>query len=118
MDLKKILTKNIDLAFKNISSLTVDATLSKRIPKDFDFGVNPTQRSIQNLPVKAFILTKSKASSSQSSHSTKNVQAMLKASDTIDIDLYDQLLINKEIWSIGPVISNSGYTVLLNLFKE
>lgn len=118
MDLKKLINSNLDKAFVAISSLAKDVVLSKKTSKEFDFSSGTSATTSQNTTAKAILISTTKASSSASGHNSKQAQLLLKTKDSNLLELYDQVTIEKEIWSIGPVISNSGYTVLLNIFKE
>lgn len=118
MDFNKLISTNLDNAFNLISSLAKTATLSKKVSKEFDFTNTSVQSSYQTTFAKAILINTTKAVSSSSGHNSKQAQLLLKTKDASTLEMYDQVTIDKEVWNIGPVISNSGYTILLNVFKE
>ena len=118
MDIKSLINTNLDKAFLAVESLAVDATLSKKIPKDFDFNLVSDKSSFQSVVVKAIKIESKKKSSADSGHNSKSMQLLLKTKDVEDITVYDQLTIDKKIWKVGPVISDTGFVTYIEVFKE
>lgn len=118
MDLKSLINANLDKAFLAVESLAVDVTLSKKVPKDFDFNSVADSSSFQSIVLKAIKVDTKKKSTADSGHNTKSMQLLIKTKDVEDVTVYDQLIMDKNTWKIGPVISDTGFVTYIEVFKE
>lgn len=118
MDLKSLINSNLDKAFLAVESLAVDVILSKKVSKDFDFNTVAESTSFQSITLKAIKIETKKRSSADSGHNSKSIQLLLKTKEAGDITVYDQLTLDKKVWKIGPVISDTGFVTYIEVFKE
>jgi hypothetical protein len=114
MNIKLLIGKNLDNAFKLLKSQVVSATVNKKNPDDFDFSTAsvPTNPSTLNVSV---IELNSKRKRSEKSVEIK--QILLKTTEAPDITFFDEVVINNITWSIGNVIANGKFVTLLEISR-
>ena len=105
----------LNQAFNLIKDLAVPVVFVKKtVSYDFSTGAAVTS-STTNVTTKA-VVVETKKTSKESNTSFK--QLMFKSKDIGDITLFDSVQINGVTWKLGDVITNSGYIILTNVFKD
>jgi hypothetical protein len=116
MSYAALIDSKLNLAFNTIKDLAVPVTFIKKTGTSFDFGTGATvHTTTTNIVTKAVIVDEKKTSKSTN---TKTRQMMFKSKPLGDISLYDSVLIGADTWKLGDVISNSGYIILTNIYKD
>lgn len=116
MSYKALIDSNLNLAFNTIKDLAITVTFIKKTGTTFDFAAGTTvHTTTTNITTKAVVVEEKKTSKTSN---TKTRQMMFKSKPLGDISLYDSVLIGADTWKLGDVISNSGYIILTNIYKE
>lgn len=106
----------LNMAFNLIKDLAVSVVFVKKTGASFDFSTGESVvTTTTNITTKAVIVD-SKKTSKESNVMSK--QLMFKSKDLGDISLYDSVQINGVTWRLGDVITNSGYIILITIFKD
>lgn len=119
MGYKNLINTNINRAFNAAKDLAIDATFVKKNTNEFNFetaDLKPSETT--QVILKTIVVEAKKNADTDSGHNAKKQQIMLKSKDVGDITLYDHLLINNEVWKIGPVVRDSGFIVIAEIVKE
>lgn len=116
MSYRNLIDSNLKRAFSMIKDLATDVTFIRKQGVDYDFNTAAaTPSSTSTFVIKAVILDSKKKSED---HNTMSKEIMFKTKELIDITIYDSIVIGNDTWKIGPIISNSGFIILANIFKE
>ena len=113
MSYSKLIKQGVDLAFKSIGDLATDVTFSKvQLSFDFNDGI-PKEKEDGNVTVRALALSKTRYSSSRNTYVKKITTEIVD-----DISCYDRVTINGDEWRIATPISNDGFLLNLEIYKE
>jgi hypothetical protein len=110
---KSLINRNVAKAFSLLKDLAVSATIRKAPAKTFDFstGVFPATSPIESF-VKVIFVTEAKFSTE-----INNLvcTVLLKATDVVDLNTYDSVVISSVVWTLGPIISSNGFVYEVKL---
>lgn len=117
MGYKSLVDSNITLAFNLLKDMAEDAVLNKSSSAEFDFGVGlmKTDNALKNLPIKAVVIDDDKTSKE---HNSIKRQILFKTRGLGDINAYDTITIDGNLWRFGPKINDDGYTILAEIYRE
>lgn len=116
MGYRTLIDKSLTLAFNLLKDLAVNITLIRKTNTTFDFSTaDVTKGTVANTIIKAVILDGTKTSPE---HNANRKQIIFKSKGIDDITMYDSILLENETWKFGPIISNSGYIISAEIFKE
>ena len=115
MDYGKLISTNLRNAFRQLKGIAVDITLTKNKNVSFDFASSVTSvGTVETVPTKAVTVSKEKLIG----NNTLTETIMLQREALGDITGYDKVTHRGLIWSIGPVISDDNYIMILKLVRE
>jgi len=116
MGYAKIIDANLNLAFNQLKDLAKNVTFRKKAPIGFDFGsAEMDEGQAADTIIKAVVIDNKKTSEK---HNPTKKEILFKSRGVGDITMYDSIIIDNETWKIGPIISNNGYIVFAEIFKE
>ncbi len=116
MSYKSLINSNLVKAFNLVKDLAEDVVFVRNNVTGFDFGTGQVESTAsQNLIVKTIVIDSEKKSKE---HNANKKHVMFKTKDLGDVTAYDHLLINGVIWKLGPVVKNSGFIILAEIYKE
>lgn len=116
MGYQTLIDRGLTLAFNQAKDLAIDAIFNKKDVATFDFssGKMPAGKTTSS-PIKVILIEGLKQSST---HNPTKKQVMFKSKNLDDITTYDSIKISTETWKIGPILSNNGFIVLAEIYKE
>lgn len=116
MSFSKLLDANLVRAFNLVKDLAVTVTFTKKSGTNFDFGEGDTVHSgTVSVTIKAVVLNTDKKASQ---HNVVAKEIMFKSKDIGQVTEYDSVLLNGEMWSVGPQVKDNGRILVLNVFRE
>jgi hypothetical protein len=111
MGLKATIAKAVNSAFDKASDLAIVSTFSRTQSNSFDFSTaSATETTLADVTAKLLIIKDYKTKDG-----LKRLKILVK---TVDVNLYDTVSINNEIWKIGNVIESNRYTTLLEVYRN
>lgn len=117
MSFQKQLKKQIDNAFKKIGDLAKTVTLLQKNNTGYDFSAKvPIETPLVTTTIQAVI--KEKSSKEDTENASMKIEAIVKASDITDPDIYDKMIIDGEVWTIVKPYKTNGLISKLTLNKE
>jgi hypothetical protein len=105
----------LNQAFNLMKDLAVPVVFVKKTAS-YDFSIGEAVTSATTNVVTKAVIVETKKTSKESNTSSK--QLMFKAKEVGDITLFDSVQINGVTWKLGDVITNSGYIILTDVFKD
>jgi hypothetical protein len=122
MSYVNLINKNVDLAFQAIKDLAIEVTLTKKNVTGFDFGSGSnTEDADTVLVTTAVVVSAVKGNPDNREATNRNKQqknVMLKKQDVGDVTFYDTLLIAGQLWQLGQIITDDGFIVTVEVFRE
>jgi hypothetical protein len=116
MGYANIIDANLTLVFNQLKDLAKTVTLRKKSSVSFDFASSQLEEGETSDVVTKAVFIEDKKSSSK--HNSTRREILFKSRGVGDLTMYDAVLYNGETWKLGPVISNNGYTVFAEIYKE
>jgi hypothetical protein len=115
MDLKKLIGKNLNVAFKAVDSLAVTATFHLKTVSGFNFATGrPDESDPKDVVARAIILDSKKK---KEGFLYKNL--LVKSAALLELGLYDKVTVQglDGTWTVGDPLVDNGYTQLLEVYK-
>jgi hypothetical protein len=116
MGYKATLEKNINKAFKMIGDLAISVTLKRKTKSTFNFDTLDVKNTESVDLITLAVITEIKKPTLE--HNTRVSSMMLKTKEVGDINLFDSVIINNDIFKIGPVISTDNFITSVEVYKE
>lgn len=116
MGYNQLVKDSVDLAFNLLGDLAQTFTFSKVTNNSFNFATGALNApTINELTIKGVMVTSRKA---YPKHNTTMTKVIVKTKDVGDISSFDKFVHNTITYKIGPVITNDGYIVEFEAFRE
>ncbi len=116
MGYAKVIDANLNLAFNQLKDLAVNVILHRKAQQGFDFSnAAITEDQAVDTIIKAVIIEKTKSSET---HNSSKKEILFKSRGIPDITTYDSVTIANEVWKFGPIISDNGYVIFAEIYKE
>lgn len=114
MAYKSLINNSLAVAYNLAKDLAVTVTLTKK-SGTFDFSTMDSASNTTSVSVKAIITDGRQA---KDDRGVEMRQLMFRSKDLGSISLFDTVVIDGETWKLGNVISDSGYIILVEAYKE
>lgn len=113
MKLSKLIDKGLTLAFDTVDELLLTVTFHTKDISGFDYSTKEViEENPQDVTVKAVVIDSKKAG-----ESTLYKNLLVKSAPLANLDMYDTVTINGQVWTIGLPIVDNGHTQLLEIYK-
>ena len=116
MGYKAMVRAGVDAAFRLVGDLASDVTLVKKEVGSFDFASGAVKKAPQERVQARAVFMLGRKSTAE--HNAKGFEIMLKKSDVEDVTVYDSVILDGQTWRFGPVVSDDGFVVTAEVFRE
>ena len=113
MAIKLLLSRGVRMAFRMLQDKAEDVTLRRKPEDGYNFDTSAVNYSGESeITVKAVVTNEERKGS------VIKRTIMLMRSEVDEIRAYDELIAEGIVWNLGPVISDDGFIVIIDAYRE
>lgn len=117
-DYRKVVLRSVRRAFRQVGTLAKNVMFSSSQPPSFNFAnSSAVDGAVATLPIKVVAMD-TKKKPSEESMNTRSKTLMMIAEDAPNLNPYDTVTIDGEIWKITLPIKNDGYVISVDVTRE
>jgi hypothetical protein len=116
MSYSNLINTNLNLAFRMLKDLAVDATLLRHQDVDFNFATGTHPALLTQIPIKIIEVESEKKSQE---HNTVIKTVMIRNKELNgDINALDKISIGGVVWRCSNIMKSDGYITMAAIAKE
>lgn len=117
-DYRKVVTRAVRRAFRQVGSLAKDVIFNSSQDPGFNFGNATVTDGAVTQTILKVVVSDTKKKPDEKSMNTRSKTLMMNAEDVPDLSSYDTVTIDGEVWKITRPIKNDGFIVNVNVTRE
>jgi hypothetical protein len=116
MGYRSLVEGNVRKAFRMVKDLASDVVLNRKPVGDFDFATSSVKKTrAETATAKAIMMSMLKGSAE---HNSPRRVVLFSKTEVGDLTIYDSFTWDGVVWKLGPVLSDDGYVVTAEMYRE